>query len=64
MIHIVLVDDHALLRQGMRAILEQEPDFQVVGEASDGAEAVLVGTAAVVDPLVAFRFRGALRTAA
>ena len=37
---IVLADDHALVRRGVRLILEQEPDFEVVGEASDGHEAV------------------------
>ena len=39
-IRIVLVDDHALVRRGVRLILEQEPDLTVVGEAGDGAEAV------------------------
>jgi DNA-binding NarL/FixJ family response regulator len=39
-IRIVLVDDHALVRRGVRLILEQEPDLSVVGEAGDGAEAV------------------------
>jgi DNA-binding NarL/FixJ family response regulator len=37
---ILLADDHALVRQGVRLILEQEPDLEVVGEAGDGAEAV------------------------
>ncbi|MCD4525424.1 response regulator transcription factor [Nocardioides sp. cx-173] len=40
MIRILLVDDHALVRRGVRLILEQEPDLTVVGEAGDGAEAV------------------------
>jgi DNA-binding NarL/FixJ family response regulator len=39
-IRIVLVDDHALVRRGVRLILEQEADLTVVGEAGDGAEAV------------------------
>lgn len=39
-IRILLVDDHHLVRQGLRAILEQEHAFVVVGEASDGKEAV------------------------
>jgi DNA-binding NarL/FixJ family response regulator len=39
-IRIVVVDDHALVRRGVRLILEQEPDLTVVGEAGDGAEAV------------------------
>jgi DNA-binding NarL/FixJ family response regulator len=37
---ILLVDDHALVRRGFRRMLEDEPSFQVVGEASDGLEAV------------------------
>jgi DNA-binding NarL/FixJ family response regulator len=39
-IRILLVDDHALVRRGVRLILEQEPDLTVVGEAGEGAEAV------------------------
>ncbi len=39
-ISVLLVDDHALVRHGFRRILEDEPDIVVVGEASDGAEAV------------------------
>lgn len=37
---ILLADDHALVRRGVRLILDQEPDLTVVAEASDGAEAV------------------------
>jgi len=37
---ILLVDDHALVRRGFRRMLEDEPSFQVAGEASDGLEAV------------------------
>jgi DNA-binding NarL/FixJ family response regulator len=36
---ILLVDDHALFRVGMRQILEREEDFEVVGEAEDGRDA-------------------------
>lgn len=39
-IRILLVDDHAILRAGLRAILRDEADIEVVGEASDGKEAV------------------------
>jgi DNA-binding NarL/FixJ family response regulator len=39
-ISIVLADDHPVVRRGMRALLEAEPDFRVVGEAGDGLEAV------------------------
>ncbi len=40
MIRTVLVDDHDLLRAGVRAILEQDPAFQIVGETGDGQEAI------------------------
>ena len=40
MIHILLADDHAILRQGTRQLLDNEPDMKVVGEAGDGEEAV------------------------
>lgn len=40
---IMLADDHTVLREGMRRILEQEKDFVVVGEANDGEEAVKMG---------------------
>ncbi len=36
---IVLADDHHIVRQGLRALLEAEPDFRVIGEAGDGLEA-------------------------
>ncbi|WP_327266378.1 response regulator transcription factor [Streptomyces sp. NBC_01232] len=39
-IRILLADDHALVRRGVRLILDQEPDLRVVAEAGDGAEAV------------------------
>src|SRR6266516_4101424 len=37
---VLIVDDQALVRAGFRMILEAEPDMEVVGEASDGREAV------------------------
>jgi DNA-binding NarL/FixJ family response regulator len=40
MITVLLADDHALVRRGFRRMLEDEPDMTVVGEASDGLEAV------------------------
>lgn len=40
MIRIILADDHAVMRRGLRLILEQEKDFEVVGEASNGRDAV------------------------
>jgi|SRR5215207_4083190 len=39
-IRVLLADDHALVRQGFRRILEDETDIEVVGEAGGGAEAV------------------------
>lgn len=44
MIRIVLVDDHDLLRAGVRAILEQEQAFQIVGETGDGQDAIRLVT--------------------
>lgn len=38
--NILLADDHNIVRQGLRAILQSEPHFRLVGEASDGIEAV------------------------
>jgi DNA-binding NarL/FixJ family response regulator len=40
-IHVVIVDDHPVVRKGLRQIIEEEPDLKVVGEAGDG-EAGLV----------------------
>jgi DNA-binding NarL/FixJ family response regulator len=39
-IHIVIADDHPIFRDGLRRLLEAESDLKVIGEASDGAEAV------------------------
>lgn len=39
-IRILVADDHLIIRQGLRLILETEPGFELVGEAADGAEAV------------------------
>ena len=43
-IRILLADDHTVLREGMRNLLEREKDLEVVGEASDGEEVVRLGT--------------------
>ena len=40
MIKILIADDHLIIRQGLRLILETENDFELVGEASDGNEAI------------------------
>ena len=55
MITVVLVDDHAVVRQGLRAILEREDDLSVVGEASDAHEALAV--VRHTDPAVVVRMR-------
>ena len=40
MIRVLVVDDHKVVRQGLRFLLEQEADIEVVGECADGAEAI------------------------
>ena len=40
MTRIVIVDDHDLVREGIRALLEKDPAFEVVGETGDGQEAI------------------------
>lgn len=37
---VLVVDDHPVMRDGLRAVIEQEPDMEVVGEAADGREAI------------------------
>ena len=39
-IRILLVDDHTLFRSGLKALLQRQPDFEVVGEAGDGLDGV------------------------
>jgi DNA-binding NarL/FixJ family response regulator len=39
-IRILICDDHALFREGVKAILSAQPNFEIVGQASDGQEAV------------------------
>jgi DNA-binding NarL/FixJ family response regulator len=40
MIRVLLADDHAMFRQGLKSLLESEPDLRVIGEAHSGREAV------------------------
>ena len=39
-VRLEIADDHPIFRDGLRRLLEPEADFKVIGEASDGAEAV------------------------
>ena len=39
-LRIVLAEDHTILREGLRALLSADPDFEIIGEAQDGREAV------------------------
>lgn len=52
MITIALADDQPLVRSGLRMILEEESDMEIVGEAVDGAEAVALTTSAQPDVLL------------
>ena len=40
-IRVLLVDDHAMVRQGLRSVLESYPDIEVVGEVADGKESLV-----------------------
>jgi len=46
---LLLADDHAVVRRGLRLVLDSEPDLEVVAEAGDGAEAVERGSAGDLD---------------
>ncbi len=46
---VLLADDHALVRRGLRMVLDAEPDLEVIAEAGDGAEAIARGLAPEVD---------------
>jgi DNA-binding NarL/FixJ family response regulator len=48
-IRILLADDHAVVRRGLRFVLDAEPDLEVVAEAGDGAEALALGLREDVD---------------
>lgn len=51
MIRILLADDHSVVRAGLKALIDAQPDMEVVGEASDGAE-VLVSAATICPDVV------------
>jgi len=48
-IRVLIVDDHALFRRGIVMVLEQEKDVEVVGEASDGTEAIQIASETMPD---------------
>jgi DNA-binding NarL/FixJ family response regulator len=49
---VLLVDDHKIIRDGLRAILEKQPEIDVVGEAADGHEAIACARTACPDVIV------------
>ena len=51
-LRILLVEDHETVRQGLKLLLDCEPDLEVVGEAGDGAQAIERGTLAELDVVV------------
>jgi len=52
MIRVVIVDDHPVVREGLRLMLEQRPDFEVVGEGADGAQAIALAIDLVPDVML------------
>jgi DNA-binding NarL/FixJ family response regulator len=51
-ISLLLVDDHTVVRQGLRALLSHEDDFEVVGEAENGRQAVQIATKTSPDVVI------------
>ena len=51
-ISVLLVDDHEVVRRGLRACLEARPDFEIVGEADSGASAVKLAAESVPDVIL------------
>jgi signal transduction histidine kinase/CheY-like chemotaxis protein len=49
---VLLVDDHAMVRQGLRAILDHYPDLLIIGEAADGREAVSIAKKRAPDVII------------
>lgn len=52
MISLVIVDDHVVVRKGLRLLLEQQPDMVVIGEGSDGEQAVALATDLLPDVML------------
>jgi DNA-binding NarL/FixJ family response regulator len=51
-IRVLVADDHAVVRHGVRLLLEREPDLEVVAEASDGAEAIAAAATGDIDLVI------------
>jgi len=51
-LRVLLADDHAIVRRGLRSLLETEPGLQIAGEAADGLEAVRLATEQRPDVLI------------
>jgi signal transduction histidine kinase/CheY-like chemotaxis protein len=49
---VLLVDDHAMVRQGLRAILDRYPDLLIIGEAADGREALSIAKKRAPDVII------------
>ncbi|HEY5005360.1 MAG TPA: response regulator transcription factor, partial [Ktedonobacteraceae bacterium] len=52
MIQVLIVDDHAVVRQGIRFLLEQQPDINVIGEGSNGIQAIKLATDLLPDVIL------------
>ena len=51
-IRVLIIDDHEIVREGLQTLLAEEPDFEVVGSAGDGAAAVALAEATKPDVIV------------
>src|SRR5262245_45715304 len=51
-IRVLVVDDHAVVREGIRSVLERQPGFEVVGEAADGPAALKLAQSTTPDVVV------------